>query len=423
MISAKGGVCLVQFADGGKIRGLKGGVNQRGVRDYNERLLISMLQRNGAMAGSDLARMAGLSPQTVSVIFRKLEKEGLVEKGMPVRGKVGKPSVPMDLATHGVLSFGLKIGRRSADLLLLDFKGNILQQLHTTFAYPLPEEVFAFLKDGLEAITAQLPANLRRRICGLGIATPFELWRWHDLKSVAADKFKSWKDIEMNRTVAAFTDLPVFVLNDATAACRAEHIYGRGREFQDYGYFFIGAFIGGGVVLNDTVFEGNQGNAGALGSMRSTGPLGEIRQLVDVASLHQLEDRLAEAGLDPRLLWRDMSDWTRFERFVEPWIGETAQELAKASLSICSVIDFGAILIDGAFPPAVREALVERTRGYIATQDTRGLIPPVIEAGSIGYNARAIGAACSPIFAQYMLNKNTGLSPVGPSAPAGKPST
>ncbi|NNF24078.1 MAG: ROK family transcriptional regulator [Rhodobacteraceae bacterium] len=380
-----------------------------------------MLQRNGAMAGGDLARMAGLSSQTVSVIFRQLENEGLLQKGMPVRGKVGKPSVPMDLAAHGVLSFGLKIGRRSADLLLLDFKGSILQQLHTTFAYPMPDEVFGFLKEGLGTITAQLPANLRRRICGLGVATPFELWRWHDLKSVAADKFKSWKDIDMNREVAAFTELPVYVLNDATAACKAEHIYGRGREFQDYAYFFIGAFIGGGVVLNDTVFEGNQGNAGALGSIRSTGPLGESRQLVDVASIYQLEGRLTEAGLDPRLLWSDLSDWTAFERFVEPWIGETAQELAKASLSICSVIDFGSILIDGAFPPVVREALVKRTRRYLATQDTRGLIPPVIEAGSIGPNARAVGAACSPIFAQYMLNMNTGLSPVGPPAPAGRP--
>ncbi len=31
------------------------------------------------------------------------------------------------------------------------------------------------------------------------------------------------------------------------------------------------------------------------------------------------------------------------------------QELAKASLSTCSVIDIEAVLIDGAFPPKVRE--------------------------------------------------------------------
>ena len=61
---------MVRLMDGGKIKGASGGVNQSGVRNYNERLLLSMLQRRGGMAGIDLARMTGLSPQTVSVIFR-----------------------------------------------------------------------------------------------------------------------------------------------------------------------------------------------------------------------------------------------------------------------------------------------------------------------------------------------------------------
>ena len=97
-------------------------------------------------------------------------------------------------------------------------------------------------------------------------------------------------------------------------------------------------------------------------------------------------------------------------RYVEPWIGETAQELAKASLSICSVIDFEAILIDGAFPQDVRDELVERVKRYLTNQDTRGLISPRIEAGSIGENARGCGAASSPIFTQFLLNANAGLA-------------
>ncbi len=165
-------------------------------------------------------------------------------------------------------------------------------------------------------------------------------------------------------------------------------------------------------MLNDTVFEGNRGNAGALGSMRSTGPLGESRQLIDVASIHQLEARLIEAGLDPQILWQQPQDWSTLSRYVDPWLGETAQELAKASLSICSVIDFEAILIDGAFPEDIRNELVERVKRYLINQDTRGLIAPQIEQGSIGENARGIGAASSPIFSQFLLNTNAGLSTI-----------
>jgi hypothetical protein len=70
------------------------------------------------------------------------------------------------------------------------------------------------------------------------------------------------------------------------------------------------------------------------------------------------------------------------------------------------VIDFEAIIIDGAFPDSVKHALVERTRRYMSNQDMRGLITPRIEAGTIGGNARAIGAATTPLFERYFMNGN-----------------
>ncbi|WP_074257526.1 ROK family transcriptional regulator [Vannielia litorea] len=396
--------------DGSEIKGLSGGVNQSGVRDYNERLLLSVLQRRGAMAGSDIARLVNLSPQTISIILRRLEKDGIVLRGTPSRGRVGKPSIPMGLNPDGVLSIGFKIGRRSADLVLTGIDGKVRQQLQEHYDYPFPEAVFSLLERGIAGFLDALAPDARGRLCGIGIAAPFELWKWHDLTGEMAEKFRSWKDVDFAAEVARFSDLPVFMLNDGTAACQAEHLYGRGKEFRDYAFFFVSSFIGGGVVLNNTVFAGNQGNAGALGSLRTTGPMGESRQMIDVASIHLLEGRLTEAGVDPRLLWQKPQDWPMLARYVDPWLAQTAQELAKASLSICSVIDFEAIVIDGAFPPEVRADLVARVRRYLVNQDTRGLIEPRIEAGSIGQIARGIGAASAPIFSQFLLNANAGLT-------------
>ena len=53
---------------------------------------------------------------------------------------------------------------------------------------------------------------------------------------------------------------------------------------------------------------------------------------------------------------------------------------------------------------------VARTRRYLSNQDTRGLITPLVEAGEMGGQAREVGAACSPIFSQYLLNTNSVLS-------------
>ena len=392
------------------VRSISSGLSQKGVRNHNERLLLSLLQRHGHMPGSDLARRAGLSPPTVSAILKRLESDGLLERGDPVRGKVGKPSVPMMLSPNGALSFGLKIGRRSADLLLMDITGAVRTQVQLKYSHPTPIEVFAFLADHMTQISNSLEPAQANRICGIGVAAPFEMWNWHDLKGQDATDFASWQDVDIQREIAAFSTLPVSLMNDATAACQAEHVFGRGKEFRDYAYFFIGAFIGGGIVLNHSVFEGRQGNAGALGSLRSVSPLGESSQLVDMASIHLLESRLAEVDLDPAIIWQHPQDWSSIARYVDPWLGQTAQELAKACLSTCSVIDFEAILIDGAFPQDIRAALIERVRRYIVNQDTRGLLPPQIEGGMVGGNARAIGAACGPIFSQFLLNTNAGLA-------------
>ena len=86
------------------------GSNQTGMRAHNERLVLSLIRKHGPMAKAAIARMTGLSAQTVSVIMRALEADGLLVKGEPVRGKVGQPSVPMGLRAQGAYFLGLKVG-------------------------------------------------------------------------------------------------------------------------------------------------------------------------------------------------------------------------------------------------------------------------------------------------------------------------
>ena len=79
------------------------GTNQIGVRLYNERLVLSLIRRHGSLPKAEIARLTGLSPQTITVIIRGLEADGLVVKRGRQRGKVGQPSVPFGLDPDGVL--------------------------------------------------------------------------------------------------------------------------------------------------------------------------------------------------------------------------------------------------------------------------------------------------------------------------------
>ena len=396
--------------ESGTIRSLGIGVNQQGLRDHNERLILSTLQRHGPLPGSDLARAAGLSAQTVSVILRGLESAGLIRRGEPQRGRVGKPRVPMSLDPEGAFSVGLKIGRRSADLVLADIAGGVRRQLHTTYRWPVPAEVFRFLREGLAAFGRDMTPDAMARIAGIGIAKPYEIWDWHEAIGAPEGALDVWRDVDYAAEVGRFSDLPVHLDNDGTAACRAEHIYGRGREVRDFAYFFVGSFIGGGIVLNHSVFEGAYGNAGAFGSLLVRGPEGSDRQLIDTASLFLLEEALVDADLPTDRLWTQPQDWSGLAQALDPWIEATAGQLARAAISVCAVIDFEAVLIDGAFPPDVRARLVEGIRREVGRLDRRGLSPVRIEEGRVGGNARALGAATAPILARYLLNTHGGAA-------------
>jgi len=117
-----------------------------------------------------------------------------------------------------------------------------------------------------------------------------------------------------------------------------------------------------------------------------------------------LAARLTQNGIEACKLWHLPRDWSAFTGYGDPWIVETAAEVAKASLSACAVIDFEAVVIDGSFPEDVKAKLVAQVRAMLAKQDARGLSLPQIVQGTIGDNARAIGAASGPIEALFWLN-------------------
>ena len=57
----------------------------------------------------------------------------------------------MSLDPDGAFSLGLKIGRRSCDLVLVDFRGPSAGAPSETFAYPTPPIILDFVSRALPA--------------------------------------------------------------------------------------------------------------------------------------------------------------------------------------------------------------------------------------------------------------------------------
>jgi predicted NBD/HSP70 family sugar kinase len=383
------------------------GTDQSGVKLYNQRLVLSLIRSHGSLSKTEIARRTGLSTQTSSVIMKHLERDGLLVREKPIRGKVGQPSIPMSLNPEGAFAIGIKFGRRSATCVLMDLIGNVRRLRRTTYAYPVPDGLERFVRSGVAEIKEHLDEAQATRICGLGIAVPFQMWSWETEVGTPPEVVETWRSYDIKSEVEKLVPWPVHLCNDATAACAAELAFGNRARYANFLYVFFATLIGGGVVLDGSLYPGRAGYAGSIGSVLvpdSASAEDFAQRLIRRASIYILENRLKSEGQDPSVLRQSPDDWSGLGTPLDAWIEQATQSLSMAIGSAISVIDFEAIIIDGAFPVSVRSVVVERTREKFGRLEMPGVAPVEIVEGRIGSEASVLGAASLPLLAGFSRN-------------------
>jgi predicted NBD/HSP70 family sugar kinase len=389
------------------------GSNHVGMGQFNERVVLQAVRLHGSLAKAEIARVTHLTAQTVQTIIVRLEANGLVRKLSPVRGKVGQPSVPMALDPDGAFSIGIKIGRRSMDVLLVDFCGLVRERTTLAYAFPDPETLFDDIAIRLKAMRNSLPARQRDRLQGVGIAAPLSLGGWQTLLGIAPSTANQWAHIDIRERVAELTELPVVIVKDTAAACVAELVAGRGRNIGNFLYVFVDTFIGGGLVLDSQLREGLHGNAGAVGSM----PLGLGRadatlppaQLLSVASLFNLQTRYEQGGLDPAAASDARAMLEPWWPHTQAWLRDAAPAVALALNHAACLLDVEGVIVDGSVSPELLAALLAEVETALDFYSWEGVARPMVWTGTVGSDARAIGGALLPLVANFAPDRDVFL--------------
>ncbi len=393
------------------------GSSQGGLRQYNERVVLHTVRLHGAMPSADIARLTKLTAQTISLISKRLLDDGLLLKGEPQRGKVGQPSVPLRLNPDGAYAIGVKIGRRSMDVLLVDFTGSARQRWSLDYRFADPDVLLAEIGLRLKEIRRKLGPGQRERVQGIGIAAPLAMGGWQQLLGFPADVADKWNRIDLRAEVARLTELPVELIKDTAAACVAELVAGRGRSVKSFLYVFVDTFIGGGLVLDSHLRGGLSGNAGAIGSLplwlaksdRDTPPA----QLLSVASLLNLEQLYGAGGLDVAAASDERALQAPWLPFTTQWLDQAAAAIAQAVNTAACLLDLDDVILDGSISRELLAELLARTEAALVRYSWEGVACPKLLAGTIGSDARALGGALLPLYANFAPDRDLFLKVVG----------
>ena len=192
-------------------------------------------------------------------------------------------------------------------------------------------------------------------------------------------------------------------------------LQGHGVTVNNFLYVFVGTFVGGGLVIAGHIMSGQNGNAGAIGSLPTglatglameNGKPGFPLQLLQLASGWQLEQALEKAGFDPLLVHQDSIMDAQYADITAPWLAQASLALAMTITSATALLDLDAAVIDGSLGPSLITALITATRDKLKLYNLEGLQPPAVMAGVVGSHARAIGGALLPLHTQFFPLKD-----------------
>ncbi len=84
---------------------------------------------------------------------------------------------------------------------------------------------------------------------------------------VKSPNFPDWNKLPLRNELERALDLPVTIENDANAAALGEQWRGAGKGIGSMILLTLGTGVGGGIVLNNQIWQGADGMAGELGHM------------------------------------------------------------------------------------------------------------------------------------------------------------
>ena len=123
-----------------------------------------------------------------------------------------------------------------------------------------PQRTLARLIEICQRVIKQ--ANVKVNAAGIGCVGPLDQKTGYVINPV---NLKGWRQVPLVETIKKGLGIPVFLDNDANAAALGEHRFGAGRGVNNMVYLTISTGIGGGIIANNRLYQGENGNAGELG--------------------------------------------------------------------------------------------------------------------------------------------------------------
>ena len=162
-----------------------------------------------------------------------------------------------------MIAIGIDVGGTSIKGAFINGKGEILDR----FSMKVNKDASASEEVGklCDLINEGIKKN-NFEVKGIGVGIPGIL----DMDEgvvIGSPNLPTWDGFEFGKFMSERTGLPVKINNDANVAALGEAKFGSGAKYQNSIMITLGTGVGGGIVLDGKLYDGNKHQGAELGHM------------------------------------------------------------------------------------------------------------------------------------------------------------
>lgn len=157
---------------------------------------------------------------------------------------------------------GIEIGGTKLQLVLGDENARILERRRLSVDKGLGG---GGIREQIAHTLPELTAGRPIGGLGVGFGGPVD---WRHGRIACSHQIEGWSDFDFGNWLRSLTDAPIRMDNDANTAALGEALLGAGRGSNPVYYVTLGSGVGGGLVIDGTIYHGALPGEAEIGHLR-----------------------------------------------------------------------------------------------------------------------------------------------------------
>lgn len=253
----------------------------------NEKRVLREIYNHHNISRTQISKNLEINKATISSILNKLKIKSLVrEVGEGDSTKSGGRK-PILLKVNHLYGYfvSLDLTYSSVDIMYNYFDGNIIKHQ----SYELPDDkassILKVLKENIDISNKYETLN---GLLGVSVSIHGVV---DNEQNITYLPFHDTEDICLSQEIKKFANAPVVIENEANLSALYEHNFNRNNAHKNLISLSIHKGIGAGLIINDQLYRGENGEAGEIGKTL-------MSKMVDnIETFHKVEDIFSQEAL------------------------------------------------------------------------------------------------------------------------------